>query len=204
MGTIREICRVMPLVVTVLLVLLGGYEAILGFRQLYGFSVSNHSLYVLTGSFYNPGPYMGYLAMVLPVCVYVYVSGCTQILRCAQDDIIKRTSINVLKYSAGIIGLMILCLLPSGMSRSAWVAAVVSVGYVMAMHHREKLSTFLWNHWKGVLTGGCSISCSCLWRLSLEEGFGGRAPADVEGGCPCGMRTSLDRLWLGICGGSLR
>ena len=107
----------MPLVVTVLLVLLGGYEAFLGFRQLYGFSVSNHSLYALTGSFYNPGPYMGYLAMVLPVCVYVYVSGCTQILRCAQDDIIKRTSINVLKYSAGIIGLMILCLLPSGMSR---------------------------------------------------------------------------------------
>ena len=108
MGTIREICRVMPLVVTVLLVLLGGYEAFLGFRQLYGFSVSNHRLYALTGSFYNPGPYMGYLAMVLPVCVYVYVSGCTQILRCAQDDIIKRTSINVLKYSAGIIGLMIL------------------------------------------------------------------------------------------------
>ena len=64
----------MPLVVTVLLVLLGGYEAFLGFRQLYGFSVSNHSLYALTGSFYNPGPYMGYLAMVLPVCVYV--SGC--------------------------------------------------------------------------------------------------------------------------------
>ena len=74
------------------LIIIGGYEAILGFRQLYGFSVSNHSQYALTGSFYNPGPYMGYLAMVLPGCVYVYVSGCTQILRFAQDDIIKRTS----------------------------------------------------------------------------------------------------------------
>ena len=159
----------MPLVVTVLLVLLGGYEAILGFRQLYGFSVSNHNLYALTGSFYNPGPYMGYLAMVLPVCVYVYVSGCTQILRCAQDDIIKKTSINVLKYSAGIIGLMILCLLPSGMSRSAWVAAVVSVGYVMAMHHREKLRTFLRNHWKGVLTGGAVLAVLACGAYHLKK-----------------------------------
>ena len=61
-------------IITWLMLLFGGTEAFLGFRQLYGFSVSNHSLYALTGSFYNPGPYMGYLAMLLPVCVYV--SGC--------------------------------------------------------------------------------------------------------------------------------
>ena len=62
-------------IVIVCLIMIGGYEAILGFRQLYGFSVSNHSLYALTGSFYNPGPYMGYLAMVLPVCVYGVLVG---------------------------------------------------------------------------------------------------------------------------------
>ena len=57
------------IIITCLLLLLGGLEAIEGFRQLYGLEVSNHSLYALTGSFYNPGPYMGFLAVVLPVCL---------------------------------------------------------------------------------------------------------------------------------------
>ena len=34
--------------VIVCLIMIGGYEAFLGFRQLYGFSVSNHSLYAYT------------------------------------------------------------------------------------------------------------------------------------------------------------
>ena len=38
------------------LVLLGAIEAVWGLRQLYGFSVSGHSRYALTGSFFNPGP----------------------------------------------------------------------------------------------------------------------------------------------------
>ena len=37
------------------LVMLGGIEAVWGLRQLYGYAVSNHSLYVLTGSFFNLG-----------------------------------------------------------------------------------------------------------------------------------------------------
>ena len=36
------------------LVLLGAIEAVWGLRQLYGFSVSGHSRYALTGSFINP------------------------------------------------------------------------------------------------------------------------------------------------------
>ena len=123
----------LSLIIMVIFLFLGGYEAFLGFHQLYGFSVSNHSLYALTGSFYNPGPYMGFLAMVLPVCVYVY-------------DTIKGTSINVIKYSAGIIGLMILCLLPSGMSRSAWVAAIVGSGYVLLMHYRVRIREWVSRH----------------------------------------------------------
>ena len=51
------------------LILLGGVEAVWGLWQIYGLAVSNHSLYALTGSFYNPGPYSGYLAMVFPICL---------------------------------------------------------------------------------------------------------------------------------------
>lgn len=161
MGQNYETDRVMRTgiivqIVIVCLIMIGGYEAFLGFRQLYGFSVSNHSLYALTGSFYNPGPYMGYLAMVLPVCVYVYINGMTRIM------VMPR-------YLAGAVGLMILCLLPSGMSRSAWVAAIVSVGYVMAMQHREKLSMFFRNHWKGVLMGGIVLAVLACGAYHLKK-----------------------------------
>ena len=49
----------------------GGIEAVSGMRQLHGFEGSNHSLFKLTGDFYNPGPYSGYLAIILPVCLWM-------------------------------------------------------------------------------------------------------------------------------------
>lgn len=60
-------------VISWVLVVLGGSEAILGLRQLYGFATSGHSMCALTGSFFNPGPYSGYLAMILPVCLYQWL-----------------------------------------------------------------------------------------------------------------------------------
>ena len=56
------------------LMLTGLVEAVWGMQQLHGYAYSNHSLFRLTGSFFNPGPYCGYLAVVLPVCLCVAVS----------------------------------------------------------------------------------------------------------------------------------
>ena len=39
-----------PTIVTWVLIILGGMEAVWGLRQIYGLAVSNHSLYALTGS----------------------------------------------------------------------------------------------------------------------------------------------------------
>ena len=105
-------------VISWVLVVLGGSEAILGLRQLYGFATSGHSMYALTGSFFNPGPYSGYLAMILPVCLY-------QWLVCG-----KREG----RVVSGGVMLLILCVLPAGMSRSAWLAAGVSCLCVYAWH----------------------------------------------------------------------
>lgn len=95
-------------------------------RQLYGLAISNHSLYTLTGSFYNPGPYSGYLAMVFPVCLNEWLG---------LKKIGNRTWIEQGKYygTSGVL-LLILCVLPAGMSRSAWVAALVSGVWVYGMH----------------------------------------------------------------------
>jgi O-antigen ligase len=50
--------------------LLGGIaQAAYGNLQLYGIYSSNHGLFKMTGSFFNPGPYAGYLATILPVAI---------------------------------------------------------------------------------------------------------------------------------------
>ena len=95
------------------LILTGLAEAVWGMQQLHGYAYSNHSLFRLTGSFFNPGPYSGYLAVVLPVCLWT-----------------------ALKFQKGMhcfawicVG-AVLIVLPAGMSRSAWMAAVVACGWV--------------------------------------------------------------------------
>ena len=109
------------------LILCGGIEAVWGLRQLYGWSVSHHSMYALTGSFYNPGPYSGYLAMVFPLCLYEWL-----VLRKKE----KKTLLEQIRYYvARSVFLMILCLLPAGMSRSAWLAALVSGLWIGGMHY---------------------------------------------------------------------
>ena len=134
------------------LIAAGAVEAVWGLLQVYGYEPSNHSLYALTGSFYNPGPYSGFLAMCVPVALHEWLEG-------------KR----IWKHVALVAWVLMLVVLPSGMSRSAWVAAIVSVGYVMAMHHREKLSTFLRNHWKGVLMGGAVLAVLACGAYHLKK-----------------------------------
>jgi hypothetical protein len=55
------------------IILTGLGEAVWGLLQLYGFRPSQHGLFRLTGSFFNPGPYSGYLAVVFPMALYYWV-----------------------------------------------------------------------------------------------------------------------------------
>ena len=50
-----------------LIILTGSVETVWGLMQLYGFLPSQHGLFRLTGSFFNPGPYSEYLAVALPL-----------------------------------------------------------------------------------------------------------------------------------------
>jgi tetratricopeptide (TPR) repeat protein len=102
-----------------LLIAAGTVEAVWGALQLYGYAYSQNARYTLTGSFYNPGPYSGFLAMTLPLCLHHYLSG-------------KGIS----KYAAAAAGLLMVSLLPAGMSRSAWIAAALSCVWVYGCHAR--------------------------------------------------------------------
>lgn len=120
----------LPVVVSWVLILYGGIESVWGIRQVYGLTYSNHSLYALTGSFYNPGPYSGYLAMIFPICLYEWLK--------RKDE--KKT----IPYYIALAGmLLILCVLPAGMSRSAWIAAAVSSAYICGMHYRSEIKNYI-------------------------------------------------------------
>ena len=48
----------------------GGYQAILGLFQLYGLENSYHGGFNITGTFFNPAPYAGFLTAVFPIALY--------------------------------------------------------------------------------------------------------------------------------------
>ena len=129
-----------PAVLSFALMTWGGVEAVIGLRQLFGFAASGHSLYAMTGSFFNPGPYSGYLAMVLPVCVHEYLAG-------------KAAGCRWRIIFAGGVALLLLCVLPAGMSRSAWLAAAVACLWVYGCHEQwgRKLRQLWTCHRAGML-----------------------------------------------------
>ena len=131
----------------------GVKEAVLGLLQVYGYEPSNHSLYALTGSFYNPGPYSGFLAMCLPLALHEWLEG-------------KRNW----KHIALVALVLMILVLPSGMSRTAWLAAIVASGYVWGMHYRERLYRYRKYFW----IGGLLLIVSCIgayyWKKDSADG----------------------------------
>lgn len=154
------------------LIVLGSVEAVWGLRQLYGFAASGHSLYALTGSFFNPGPYSGYLAMVLPVCLHQWLV-CRKregMFRQTQHD---RYSWEMIAWRAEYVAtsgamLLILCVLPAGMSRSAWLAAGVSCLWVYGIQAGwgEYIREKWWLHKRQIIGTAIGILC-----ISVLAGF---------------------------------
>lgn len=107
-----------------LLICTGFLEAIWGMGQLHGLSGSNHTLFRLTGTFFNPGPFSGYVAIILPLA-FGFVLRFKNCRKTAWWQ--TWTS---LYYFAWLSLLVMLIVLPAGMSRTAWIAAAVSCAWV--------------------------------------------------------------------------
>lgn len=130
------------------MIALGCIEAIWGVKQLYGFAPSNHNLYKLTGSFYNPGPYSGFIAAVLPIALSKAFPFWEQI---------KEEKFNRLSLLYGFAFLTVacsLCVLPAGMSRTAWLSAIAGMGWVV------------WNKYKGFR------KLRVLWKIRRKQVIG--------------------------------
>ncbi len=135
-----------------LLFLAGCGQAILGLKQIYGLAHSYHGLYSITGSFFNPGPYGGYMAFVF--CLSLshlvrYYSAFQAIWRDVRlrGKIVWRQVFPALLYTAGC-GCMALSFLviPATMSRSAWVAVAGTVLLIAVVEYR------LWRRLREIYT----------------------------------------------------
>jgi O-antigen ligase len=164
-------------VLVVFFISTGFVEAVWGLKQLYGLSPSQHTLFKTTGSFFNPGPYAGYLAMIMPLALYYLLNDYRVFKNKIHHTYIPfylRWSISLLSFSS------ILLVLPATMSRAAWIAAVAGclVASFLFLVKNKQLKTRVRHSRKrtpGVLLGVVVLSVACfigMYHLKKDSADG--------------------------------
>lgn len=160
------------------IILAGFSESVTGLMQLYGFLHSNHSLYKITGHFFNPGPFSGFVALTVPLAAYYVVyywntarirnnaikATCLknihwtdklkQVVRNAENIPLSMVVLSVLNLTGALL------VIPAAMSRSAWFA--ITAGVLVVLVSRYGLSYratafFRRNKKRGVLISVAAI-----------------------------------------------
>lgn len=112
------------------------YESVLGIMQLLGIIVSHNSMCPMTGDFANSGPYGGFLA----VCIAVVFAAAWR----------WRDSVNlydrILFWLSSVSGCLGIVVLPASMSRTGFVALLVSA-VAFALIDTESKSYFKSHKW---------------------------------------------------------
>ena len=91
---------------TILLLISALVQAVWGMAQLYGYLPSQHNMFALTGSFFNPGPYAGYLAMLSPLALYYALSD----YRVFQNSFAVKLSFLYLRWGVAALTLLAIVL----------------------------------------------------------------------------------------------
>lgn len=108
--------KVTGTVLFLILALWGLYECGVGVAQLEGWMPSKHNLFKITGSFLNPGPYGGFLAMVATACFSVFI---------------KKDSALWLKVIAAVTMLFSAVMMAISESRSSWMGTIIAIAVIL-------------------------------------------------------------------------
>jgi len=121
--------------ISVFFIFTGLVESVWGLRQLYGFAPSNHPLFKLTGSFFNSGPYSGYLAVVAPLALHAMLKDAVVFNRKFFIGFLP----HYLRFTVSILAFIsIFLVLPASMSRASWIATVVGCGFILLVYYLKK------------------------------------------------------------------
>lgn len=101
------------------------YESGYGMMQVWGMARSGHILYSLTGHFQNPGPFGGFVAMLMSICLAF-------LLQAEVNNAWQRWT----KWICAIAAAMGFIVLPASMSRAGWLGLAVSLG-VLAVRNQK-------------------------------------------------------------------
>lgn len=145
------------------IVAVGCLVAVWGLLQLYGYLPSNHNLFAITGPFYNPGPYSGYIAIIFCIALGCWLQ-----------------SNGYMRYVWFTAMALMGCILPAGMSRSAWVGIFVSGLWMLSVHFQwyKRLKPFFKKHpYKCTLaiTAFCVSLCIggySLFQMKSDSAYG--------------------------------
>ena len=108
-------------VISVLFSLACIFESVVGLLQVAGRLESHHVLFAMTGTFGNPGPYGGFIAMTAAV------SACLAWSLRGSDRWLHRV-LTGLGWTATALGAIVL---PASMSRGAWLALIAPVSFIL-------------------------------------------------------------------------
>ena len=108
----------------------GGYELWTGFMQLAGREASRHHLFDVTGTFFNPGPYAIFVAVVLAVSVAWWY-------RHGEAFAGRGRWSRVGAWSVAAVAVFCFPVLVATWSRAAWVAVAVAATCLLWKAHRR-------------------------------------------------------------------
>lgn len=164
-------------ILPVFLVAVGLAESVVGLRQLYGFDHSHHGLYRITGDFFNPGPFSGFVALTVPLAVYYALSFWEKaearvqqiqasfsrkaLLVSVRQTVWHEKNVYILIVGISILNIVAaLLVIPAAMSRSAWFAITAGVLVVLASRYGlygRATTFFRRNKKRGVLISVAAI-----------------------------------------------
>lgn len=148
------------------------FEAFTGLRQIYGFASSNHGLFSITGTFFNPGPYAGFLAMGMAAAfgfVLRYGRSVVSIVS-ARRYTTGAVIFRLVPFASACAALLLsVIVMPATESRAAWLAAVagVSVALLSDTRCRKMLRRVRVLSWKSV--AAVTVVAVALWGAYLMK-----------------------------------
>ncbi|MDR0605279.1 MAG: O-antigen ligase family protein [Bacteroidales bacterium] len=114
-------------VILLITMIIGAFiQAIHGNLQLWGIYPSHHGLFSVTGNFFNPGPFAGYLASVFSAAIGLYMF---------KIKPFPSINENLSRWIIVITLIAILTILPRTGSRAAWLTVIISSMIILIVRY---------------------------------------------------------------------
>lgn len=160
--------------ILLIVIVSGTIQAIHGNLQLLGYYPSNHSGFKMTGSFFNPGPYAGFLAAVWPITFGMYlfknrINKNMSFLRHEKSKVLNVLIKYCIEYLPFIGIVSILLVIPASRSRAAWLSVILSS--VVLLEYRYSILRQVFNKVSKVKKLGIAVMMVIIMVAGLYGAY---------------------------------